>query len=66
MGPLGYSDSTDVFSEDDLLLTASGVVKPVRQLKEGETLIRFPDASHAKVSQRWIITKIQWVRKGHL
>jgi hypothetical protein len=46
--------------EDDLLLTAGGVVKPARKLKEGDVLIRFSSALC-----HWEITKMEWVRKTH-
>lgn len=59
-GPLGWKDTTDVFMEDDLLLTAGGVVKPARKLKEGDVLIRFSSALC-----HWEITKMEWARKTH-
>jgi hypothetical protein len=61
MGPLGYKDSADVFSEDDLLLTAAGAVKPVRQLKEGDVLIRFN--GNPGTPLRWTILRIEWMRR---
>lgn len=63
-GPMGYHDSTETYSEDALLLTAGGAVKPVRQLREGEVLITFPDASYAKEALRWTIMHIEFVRKS--
>ena len=63
-GPMGYNDRTETYSEDDLLLTATGQVKPVRQLRERDVLITFPDASYAKDSLRWTIVQIEWVRKS--
>lgn len=59
-GPLGWSDSTETFSEEDLVLTASGEVKHVRRLREGDILIRFLESN---VVQRWTILKIEWVRR---
>ena len=60
-GPLGWSDSTEVFGEDDLLLTAGGVVKPTRQLREGDVLIRFWERN----TQAWTIVKMEWMRREH-
>ena len=64
MGPLGYKDSADVFSEDELLLTANGAVKPVRQLKEGDVLIRFN--GNPGTPLRWTIMKMEWLRRGNV
>lgn len=61
--PLGWSDLTDTFSEEDLVLTNSGEVKHVRRLREGDILIRF---SEANVVHRWTVLKIDWVRKAHI
>ena len=61
-GPLGWSDWTEIFHEDDLLLTASGKVLQVRRLKEGDTLIRFTELQKFDV-QHWIITKIVYMRR---
>ena len=63
-GPMGYRDREETYSEDTLLLTASGQVKPVRQLREGEVLITFPDAAYAKDSLRWTLMHVEWVRKS--
>jgi hypothetical protein len=61
MGPLGYKDSADVFGEDELLLTAAGAVKPVRQLKEGDVLVRFN--GNPGTPLRWTILRIEWMRR---
>ncbi len=61
MGPLGYKDTADVFGEDELLLTAVGAVKPVRQLKEGDVLVRFN--GNPGTPLRWTILKIEWLRR---
>lgn len=62
-GPLGYKDTTDVFMEDDLLLTVGGVVKPARQLKEGDILVRF--GGQPGTPQLWTVMEIEWVRREH-
>ena len=61
MGPLGYKDTADVFGEDELLLTAAGAVKPVRQLKEGDVLVRFN--GNPGTPLLWTILRIEWVRR---
>ena len=62
-GQIGYGDRTETYSEDDLLLTATGQVKPVRQLRERDVLITFPDASPFR-PLLWTIVQIEWVRKS--
>ena len=61
-GPLGYRDSTDVFGEDELLLTAGGRVKPAQQLREGDVLVRFN--GNPGTPLRWTILRIEWMRRG--
>ena len=60
-GPLGYKDTTDVFMEDDLLLTFGGMVKPAKKLREGEILVRF--GGQPGVSQLWTVIEVEWVRR---
>ena len=55
MGPLGYPDSSDVFGEEELVLTANGVVKTVHRLREGDVLVRFN--GQAGTATRWTIRK---------
>jgi hypothetical protein len=62
-GPLGWSDWMETFSEDALLLTASGEVKAAHRLREGDVLIRFSDLVREGPAQRWIITKAEWLRR---
>lgn len=62
-GPIGYQESTVEFSEDAMLLTPLGEVKPIRRLREGDILVRFPDADYAYSTTRWTITKMVWHRK---
>ena len=62
-GPLGYKDTTDVFMEDDILLTASGMVKKVNRLREGDVLVRF--GGQPSVSQIWTVMEMEWVRREH-
>jgi hypothetical protein len=62
-GPLGYKDTTDVFMEDDLLLTVGGVVKRAIRLQEGDVLVRF--GSQPAVLQLWTIMDMEWVRREH-
>lgn len=64
MGPLGYKDSADVFGEDELLLTAAGSVRPVKQLKEGDVVIRFNGQPGTPL--RWTIMRMEWLRRGHV
>jgi hypothetical protein len=62
-GPLGYKDTTDVFMEDDLLLTVGGVVKRAIRLQEGDILVRF--GSQPATLQLWTILDMEWVRREH-
>ena len=62
-GPLGYKDSSEVFGEDELLLTAAGAVRPVKQLKEGDVVIRFN--GNPGTPLRWTIMRMEWLRRGH-
>lgn len=48
-GPAGWSDSDRVFEEGTLLLTGSGEVKPVENLRQGEKLVRFTEDGHALI-----------------
>ena len=50
-----------MFGEDELLLTAAGAVKPVRQLKEGDVLVRFN--GNPGTPLRWTIMKMEWMRR---
>ena len=61
-GPLGWSDWMETFSEDTLLLTASGEVKAAHRLREGDVLIRFGEFSTTS-ALRFSITKIEWLRR---
>jgi len=48
-GPLGWADSDRTFSEDVLLLTGSGEVKPVGGLRKGERLVRYTENGGAVI-----------------
>jgi hypothetical protein len=63
MGPLGWKDTEDIFEEDDLVLISNGRVKPVRQLREGEVLVRFN--GQPGTPQWWTVMKMEWLRRDH-
>ena len=63
-GPLGYSDSVEEYSEDSLLLTASGEVRPAYQMREKEVLVRFN--GQPGTPQLWAVIKVEWKRRANV
>jgi hypothetical protein len=63
-GPLGYSDSVEEYSEDALLLTSSGEVRPAYQMRENEVLVRFN--GQPGTPQLWTVIRVEWVRREHV
>jgi hypothetical protein len=62
-GPLGWGDIEDTFKEDSLLLTASGEVKQVRHLREGDVLVRFAHPDLKELAQYWTIIEMEWLKR---